>query len=403
MANIYSVVQINNYIRNMFESDFVLENVNVSGEVSNCKYHSSGHIYFTLKDKGSVLSAVMFAGNRTTGLKFKLTDGMKIVVTGKISVYEATGKYQIYARSIKEDGHGELYEKYLLLKKELEEMGMFDSFYKKQIPAHIKKLGVVTASTGAAIQDIINISTRRNPYIQIVLYPAKVQGEGAAESICRGIETLDRYGVDVIIAGRGGGSIEDLWAFNEEIVARTVFNCNTPIISAVGHETDYTIIDFVSDMRAPTPSAAAELAVADIFELIETIGYRMEMLTVAMERKLQDYRKKADDYSLRLKYLSPENTLNNKRMQLDEISDRLNMYMDRILMMKKHTFSVLCARLQAASPLTKLESGYSYIVNDQGKPLTSVGDVRENELINIYLKDGNISARTETIINRQRG
>lgn len=403
MANIYSVVQINNYIRNMFESDFVLENVNVSGEVSNCKYHSSGHIYFTLKDKGSVLSAVMFAGNRTTGLKFKLTDGMKIVVTGKISVYEATGKYQIYARSIKEDGHGELYEKYLLLKKELEEMGMFDSSYKKQIPAHIKKLGVVTASTGAAIQDIINISTRRNPYIQIVLYPAKVQGEGAAESICRGIETLDRYGVDVIIAGRGGGSIEDLWAFNEEIVARTVFNCNTPIISAVGHETDYTIIDFVSDMRAPTPSAAAELAVADIFELIETIGYRMEMLTVAMERKLQDYRKKTDDYSLRLKYLSPENTLNNKRMQLDEISDRLNMYMDRILMMKKHTFSVLCARLQAASPLTKLESGYSYIVNDQGKPLTSVGDVRENELINIYLKDGNISARTETIINRQRG
>ena len=403
MANIYSVVQINNYIRNMFESDFVLENVNVSGEVSNCKYHSSGHIYFTLKDKGSVLSAVMFAGNRTTGLKFKLTDGMKIVVTGKISVYEATGKYQIYARSIKEDGHGELYEKYLLLKKELEEMGMFDSSYKKQIPAHIKKLGVVTASTGAAIQDIINISTRRNPYIQIVLYPAKVQGEGAAESICRGIETLDRYGVDVIIAGRGGGSIEDLWAFNEEIVARTVFNCNTPIISAVGHETDYTIIDFVSDMRAPTPSAAAELAVADIFELIETIGYRMEMLTVAMERKLQDYRKKADDYSLRLKYLSPENTLNNKRMQLDEISDRLNMYMDRILMMKKHTFSVLCARLQAASPLTKLESGYSYIVNDQGKPLTSVGDVRENELINIYLKDGNISAKTETIIKRQRG
>lgn len=403
MANIYSVVQINNYIRNMFESDFVLENVNVSGEVSNCKYHSSGHIYFTLKDKGSVLSAVMFAGNRTTGLKFKLTDGMKIVVTGKISVYEATGKYQIYARSIKEDGHGELYEKYLLLKKELEEMGMFDSSYKKQIPAHIKKLGVVTASTGAAIQDIINISTRRNPYIQIVLYPAKVQGEGAAESICRGIETLDRYGVDVIIAGRGGGSIEDLWAFNEEIVARTVFNCNTPIISAVGHETDYTIIDFVSDMRAPTPSAAAELAVADIFELIETIGDRIEMLTVAMERKLQDYRKKTDDYSLRLKYLSPENTLNNKRMQLDEISDRLNMYMDRILMMKKHTFSVLCARLQAASPLTKLESGYSYIVNDQGKPLTSVGDVRENELINIYLKDGNISARTETIINRQRG
>lgn len=403
MANIYSVVQINNYIRNMFESDFVLENVNVSGEVSNCKYHSSGHIYFTLKDKGSVLSAVMFAGNRTTGLKFKLTDGMKIVVTGKISVYEATGKYQIYARSIKEDGHGELYEKYLLLKKELEEMGMFDSSYKKQIPAHIKKLGVVTASTGAAIQDIINISTRRNPYIQIVLYPAKVQGEGAAESICRGIETLDRYGVDVIIAGRGGGSIEDLWAFNEEMVARTVFNCNTPIISAVGHETDYTIIDFVSDMRAPTPSAAAELAVADIFELIESIAYRMEMLTVAMGRKLQDYRKKTDDYSLRLKYLSPENTLNNKRMQLDEISDRLNMYMDRILMMKKHTFSVLCARLQAASPLTKLESGYSYIVNDQGKPLTSVGDVRENELINIYLKDGNISARTETIINRQRG
>lgn len=403
MANIYSVVQISNYIKNMFDSDFVLENVSVSGEVSNCKYHSSGHIYFALKDKNATLSAVMFAGNRTTGLKFKMTDGMQVVVTGKISVYEASGKYQIYARSIKQDGHGELYERYLLLKKELEEMGMFDKSYKKDIPTNIKKLGIVTASTGAAVQDIINIATRRNPYIQLVLYPAKVQGEGAAESICKGIEILDSYGVDVIIAGRGGGSIEDLWAFNEETVARAVFNCNTPIISAVGHETDFTIIDFVSDLRAPTPSAAAELAVTDIFEVMDSLEYRRDTLVAAMSRKLQEYRKMTEGYSVRLKYLSPENTLNNKRMQLDEISDRLNMYMDRILMMKKHTFSMLCARLKAASPLTRLESGYSYIVGEAGKPLTSVTDVKEDELVDIYLKDGNISARIENITVRQRG
>ena len=403
MAKVYSVVQISNYIKNMFESDFVLENVSVSGEVSNCKYHSSGHIYFTLKDKGATISAVMFSGNRMSGLKFKMTDGMQVVVSGKITIYEASGKYQIYARSIKEDGHGELYERYLLLKKELEEMGMFDSLYKKPIPQHIQKLGIVTASTGAAVQDIINISMRRNPYLQLVLYPAKVQGEGAAESICRGIETLDRYGVDTIIVGRGGGSIEDLWAFNEEMVARTVFDCSTPIISAVGHETDYTIIDFVSDLRAPTPSAAAELAVADIFETMESLFYRMEMLTASMMRKIEDYKKKSDNYFVRLKYLSPENTLNNKRMQLDELTDRLNMYMDRIMMVKKNAFSVLCARLQAASPLTRLESGYSYIFNENGKPLTSIEDVKQDELLNIYLKDGNVSARAENIIRNQRG
>ncbi len=262
MASIYSVSQVNSYIKNMFVQDFLLNRLQVRGEVSNCKYHTSGHIYFTLKDKSGTLSAVMFAGQRK-GLGFHLQEGQQVIVTGSVDVYERDGRYQLYAREIKREGMGDLYERFLKLKEELEDMGMFAAEYKQPIPKYARAVGVVTASTGAAVRDIMNISARRNPYVQLVLYPALVQGEQAKYSIVRGIRTLDRLGLDVIIVGRGGGSIEDLWAFNEEMVARAIFECSTPVISAVGHETDVTIADYAADMRAPTPSAAAELAVFD--------------------------------------------------------------------------------------------------------------------------------------------
>ena len=250
MKNVYTVAQVNSYIKNMFAQDFFMNRLYVKGEVSNCKYHTSGHLYFSLKDESGTLSCVMFAGNRK-GLSFPMKEGQQVIVLGSVNVYERTGNYQLYAREIVLDGAGRLYEEYLRLKAELEEMGMFAKEYKQAIPYYVRRLGIVTAPTGAAVQDIRTISLRRNPFVQLILYPAQVQGEGAADSIVRGIRALDALGVDVLIVGRGGGSMEDLWAFNEEKVARAIFECRTPVISAVGHETDTTIADFVADLRAP--------------------------------------------------------------------------------------------------------------------------------------------------------
>ena len=249
MKNVYSVGQVNHYIKNMFAQDFMLRRMYVKGEVSNCKYHTSGHIYFSLKDETGSIACVMFAGSRG-GLSFQMRDGQNIIVLGSVSVYERDGRYQLYANEIILDGVGLLYEKFEALKTELEEMGMFAQEYKQPIPQFAAKIGIVTAPTGAAIRDIQNIAARRNPYAQLILYPALVQGKDAAPSIVKGLEALDKLGLDVLIVGRGGGSIEDLWAFNEESVARAIFNCRTPVISAVGHETDFTIADFVADMRA---------------------------------------------------------------------------------------------------------------------------------------------------------
>jgi len=285
MQNIYTVAQINTYIKNMFMQDYLLQKVHVQGEISNCKYHSSGHIYFTLKDQKGTLSCVMFAGNRR-GLGFTLTEGQQVIVEGSIDIYERDGKYQLYARSIKKDGAGALFEQFEKLKQELLERGLFAKEYKQSIPKYIQTLGVVTASTGAAIRDIINITRRRNPYVQIILYPAIVQGDAAPASIVQGIRALEQMGVDIMIVGRGGGSLEDLWAFNTELVAQAVFDCSVPIISAVGHETDTTIIDFVSDLRAPTPSAAAELAVYDVKGLFEQLELAKKQLSDGIERKI---------------------------------------------------------------------------------------------------------------------
>lgn len=396
MRNIYTVAQINSYIKNMFTQDYLLRLVYVKGEVSNCKYHSSGHIYFTLKDEKGTIACVMFAGNRS-GLSFQLREGQRVVVGGTIDVYERDGKYQLYAKEIILDGTGLLYEKYEQLKKELEEMGMFAPEYKQAIPKYIKTLGVVTAPTGAAVRDIINIAKRRNPYIQIILYPAIVQGDQAPASIVNGIRALEQLGVDVMIVGRGGGSIEDLWAFNEKEVAQAVFDCTVPIISAVGHETDTTIIDFVSDKRAPTPSAAAELAVYE-YELLmrQLAGYR-DALNLYMHKQLEREQSKLGSFKTQLRYLSPSNQLQNKRTYCMKLEDKLEFLMKRQLTDQKHQLAIYIEKLKGLSPLDKLGQGYAFVENGQGQVIHDVAQVSRGDEINIHLINGRILAKTMEI------
>ncbi len=391
MASAYTVTQMNSYIKNMFRQDFVLSRVSVRGEVSNCKYHTSGHIYFTLKDEQGTLSAVMFA-TQVRSLKFRLENGMQVVVDGRIDVYERDGKYQLYATSIETDGIGDLYRRFEELKIHFEQMGYFSPDYKRPIPKFAKKIGIVTASTGAAIHDIMNIAYRRNPYVELYLYPALVQGASAAPSIVRGIETLDKMGLDVLIVGRGGGSIEDLWAFNEEMVAEAIFNASTPVISAVGHETDFTIADFVSDLRAPTPSAAAELSVADISLIEQRIQAYGMALNDAMDNKLTRLRERIVSYKMQLKYLSPISRVNEKRMIVAGMQDKLESLVNQILRSKRHQLEIYASRLHGLSPLDKLSQGYSYTELSTGKPVKSVQDVKEGDTLNIYVKDGGIKA-----------
>lgn len=393
---VYSVSQINLYIKNMFARESVLNQIYIKGEVSNCKYHTSGHIYFTLKDSKGQLACVMFAGQRS-GLSFRMCEGQSVVVLGNISVYERDGKYQMYAREIHLDGTGALYEKYEQLKKELEEKGYFDAAKKKPIPWYAKRIGIVTASTGAAVQDIINISTRRNPYIQLILYPAKVQGQGAALSVSRGIAALDKLGVDVIIVGRGGGSIEDLWAFNEKIVAETIYRCNTPVISAVGHETDTTIADYVADLRAPTPSAAAELAVCDIASLIEALKEYDRRLHLRMRQKVNQERAKLSQYELKLKYADPVYRIRQERQYLLETEERLKALIKQRVMKERHRLELCIERLRALSPLERLRMGYGYLERETGESLSSAESVKKGDRLRITMKDGKITAVAEKI------
>ena len=318
MRSVYSVGQVNSYIKNMFTQDFMLGRIYVRGEVSNCKYHTSGHIYFSLKDETGTIACVMFAGQRG-GLAFQMREGQQVIVLGSVNVYERDGRYQLYAKEIILDGAGLLYEKFEKLKQELEEMGMFAEEYKRPIPAFAGRIGIVTAPTGAAIRDIIHIASRRNPYVQLYLCPALVQGSGAAESIAEGIRRLDAFGVDVIIAGRGGGSIEDLWAFNEETVARAIFACETPVISAVGHETDTTIADYVADLRAPTPSAAAELAVYEYSTVRSYMEEADRKLRHMLLRTVEEKQRQTDLRAQKLSYLHPQIKLNERRQQAADL------------------------------------------------------------------------------------
>jgi exodeoxyribonuclease VII large subunit len=418
MGKVYSVTQITSYLKSLIGRDAVLRALSVKGELSNVKYHSSGHIYFTIKDDGAAMSGVMFASD-AYALDFELSNGMKVEITGAVGIYEKAGSYQIYAKKITKEGRGELYERYLALKAELEEMGMFAEQYKQPIPEYIKRLGVVTAPTGAAVRDIINIAKRRDPYIEIILYPAKVQGEGAAESVAQGIRVLDAAGVDVIIAGRGGGSIEDLWAFNERTVAEAIFNCSTPLISAVGHETDTTIADFAADLRAPTPSAAAELAVFDYEELISQFGGYREALRHEIERMLSTEKLRVREYVAALKEKRPDAVINAKKMRLADTENRMRRAMREtgmrdlarlerlettlpVLMRKRldkarHAAAIYAERLKGVSPLEKLTMGYSYVSDEKGKNIRDARKLSEGDTINIYMLHGKVTADVKRI------
>ncbi len=401
MQSVYTVAQVNSYIKNMFTNDYLLQSVSVKGEISNCKYHSSGHIYFTLKDKLSVISCVMFAGNRR-GLSFTLQEGMQVVVSGRVDTYERDGKYQLYATGITRDGIGQLYEKFLALKADLEERGLFAEEYKQPIPPVCRVLGVVTAPTGAAVRDIISVAKGRDPYVQIVLYPALVQGEGAAHSIATGIRALEQYGVDVMIVGRGGGSLEDLWAFNEEEVAQAIFDCSVPVISAVGHETDTTISDYVADRRAETPTAAATMATCDRRRLDADIEAYRDKLLSALKHKLERKRLNIEASHARLLSRSPRNLIQSRRYAAMQLEDRLGNAMRQMLESRRNMLALAAGRLSGVSPLDKLSQGYSFTEKSDGSCVSSVSDVTTGDTVTIHVRDGRIDAQVSGVTTVSR-
>lgn len=394
--NVYTVKQVNSYIKNMFTQDFMLNRIYVKGEVSNCKYHTSGHIYFSLKDESGTIACVMFAGQRG-GLSFHMREGQQIIVLGSVNVYERTGSYQLYAQEIRLDGEGTLYEKYQMLKQELEEMGMFAPEYKKAIPRYAKRIGVVTAPTGAAVRDIMNISARRNPYVQLLLYPAQVQGEGAKESIVRGIRMLETKNVDVIIVGRGGGSIEDLWAFNDECVARAIFDCQVPVISAVGHETDVTIADYVADLRAPTPSAAAELAVWDYRQLQGYLDECRLRMNRSMTGTICINRLRLKELDVRLSYLHPRHKLQDQQQRLIELEEELRTLMRDRVKEARHRLAIQIEKLNGLSPVRKLNQGFAYVEEADGGVVKSIRQVEMGDELTVYVTDGLIRTSVKAV------
>ena len=381
-----SVSRVNNYIKRLLDSKPVLNNIWVKGEISNCKRHSSGHIYLTLKDESSVLKAVMFRGPAST-LDFEPVDGTTVIAHGRISVYEAGGSYQLYIEDMALDGIGDLYREFEKLKAKLQEEGLFDNKFKKPLPKFPKRIGVATAPTGAAVRDIINVITRRYPMAEILIYPTLVQGNGAKESIVSAIEYFDSTkAVDTIIVGRGGGSIEDLWAFNEECVARAIFACKTPIISAVGHETDFTIADFVADFRAPTPSAAAEVSVPSIDELYRLINiYKSRMKNSVITRN-ETFRRTLN----RLIPRNPQDKINQLSQKLDMRIQTLEQVYRLNINYRKRLLSEKAAKLDALSPLKTLNRGYSIAVNDDGKVLKKKSDFTKEMQFKLKLQDGDM-------------
>ncbi len=393
---IYSVGQINNYIKNIITQDYVLRSLTIKGEVSNCKYHSLGHIYFSLKDETGTIPAVMFKGSIPKGLDFRLEDGQMVLAAGSVGVYERDGRYQLYVTSIKLDGKGNLFEEFERLKYKLNEEGLFDFDNKKPISKYPKKVGIVTAKTGAAIQDIMNIARRRNPYVELFLYPAKVQGEGAADTIVKGIKTLDTMGMDTIIIGRGGGSMEDLWAFNEEKVVRAVYEANTPIISGTGHEVDITLADYAADLRAPTPSAACELAIPDIMSTINQLDKYKNYFNNNIRLKLSSYWYRLEKYEAGLSLLNPKAKLENQTQYLSDAYDRLKNAMNNKFNDYKHKYELLSIRLNGLSPTAKLVGGFGYIEN-KDKPVTDIKDVKIGDKLDITIKGGRIETVVESI------
>lgn len=398
---IYSVAQVNLYIKNMFARERILSRIYIKGEVSNCKYHTSGHIYFTLKDQNGQLTCVMFAGQRG-GLSHHLLDGQSVIVFGSISVYERDGKYQLYAQEIVLDGAGALYGRFLAMKDRLNKEGLFDLKYKRPIKPYNQIIGIVTAETGAAIRDIMNIAARRNPYAQLYLYPAAVQGEGAKESIVSGIEYLDKLSLDVIIVGRGGGSIEDLWAFNEEAVAWAIFNCSTLVISAVGHETDTTIADYVADLRAPTPSAAAELAVTDIRMVENRLLAAHSYIRQCLEQKIKAAKEALFYRRTLLSHKDPIDQIRQKRQFLLDTEEKLTKRMEALIRERRYALTINMERIRGLSPLDRLNKGFSYVMTNDKRAVRSVDDVKPNDTVFIELKDGEAKAVIEATKNIRR-
>ena len=399
MSRAVTVSQINRYIANLFKQDYTLSGIQVKGEISGCKYHYSGHIYFTLKDAGAAISCVMFSTQRR-GLGFTLEDGQSVIVTGRISVFERDGRYQLYAQSIVQDGVGRLYEEYEKLKKRLLSEGLFDEQRKKPIPKFASRIGVVTAETGAVIQDICNVTYRRNPYVQLYLYPAKVQGEGAAQTVIAGIRYFEKTDVDTIIIGRGGGSVEDLWCFNDEALARVIADCSKPVISAVGHETDTTISDYAADMRAPTPSAAAELAVYSWREMEIALREYQYDLKQSMDHTLKVRKLELQKYMVLLQHVSPEDVLQQKRLYLAECQDRMHGLMEKQLVETKHRLALYAEEMKGLSPLQKLQSGYTYTADEQGGHIDSVEQLQQGQHLTLTFADGQAGVTVDTI-NRQ--
>ena len=389
---ILSVTQINEYIRALIAQDEVLSMIMVRGEISNLTLHRSGHIYFTLKDETSVLKAVMFRSSAQR-VKFALKEGMNVIVYGRISLYTPSGQYQLYAEDIQPDGIGALYVAYEQIKEKLAKEGLFDASRKKPIPKIPTTVGIVTSPTGAAIHDMINVMGRRFPLAKLLLYPALVQGENAYKTLISGIEYFNQTkSADVIIIGRGGGSMEDLWAFNNVELAYAIAKSSIPVISAVGHESDFTICDFVADLRAPTPSAAAELAVPDALTVRNEINQTITDVEKKLIMQIYQCRKQIELLSSSRVLSSKESLLDEYKMKINLLSDKLDSNISNIMKDKGYSFSVLCAKLQAISPLNTLARGYSMVQDSQGKVVSSVNNIKKDDIINISLADGNAQA-----------
>jgi exodeoxyribonuclease VII large subunit len=386
-----SVSSLNNYIKKILDNDFILNNSRVKGEISNLKIHSSGHIYFSLKDAFSKVNCVMF---RSSAANLKLTpeNGMNVVVSGRISVYEKEGSYQLYCESMELEGMGELFVAFEKLKGKLESEGLFLESHKRQLPKYVKRVGVVTSPTGAAIQDIINVARRRNKGVDILLYPARVQGVNASSELIRGIRQMNKADVDVIILARGGGSIEELWAFNDEELAYTVFNSEKPVITGVGHETDFTIVDFVSDRRASTPSQACEMAVFDLNEMNSRISYVRSSMDKMMGKKLADRRSRVDLLKSRIEMSNPKVKVVNEYARVDDLKSSLDRSIRLRLSREKDRLGTLNALLEANNPLRVLSKGYSIIEDEKGSVVSSVEGLGNAGRVSITVSDGTVKA-----------
>lgn len=386
-----SVGEVNNYVKKLVENDFILKNLNVKGEISNLKFHSSGHIYFSLKDENSKVNCIMFKNN-AVNLDFRLEEGMKVEVKARLGVYHKEGTYQLYCENIKKAGIGELFEEFHKLKKELSEEGIFDEKYKRALPKFPKRIGIITARTGAAVRDIINVIQRRNKALDIILYPAKVQGENAADSIIEGIRYFNNEkSVDIIILGRGGGSIEELWAFNNRELAYEIFNSRIPTVSAVGHEVDFTISDFVSDMRAPTPSAAGELVSPSLQEMINDLLNKKEFLHRAIDRRFLNAKRDVDLLYKGLKGNNPTHIIEKRIKEVNTLEEKLNFLGKRKIDKAKDELIALNSILQTLNPLNTLGRGYSVIMDKEDKVINKVSELKKNDMVKVIMKDGSVN------------